>query len=118
MLWGRLDAAIFGHKTVELWGKRKRLEAELAAVEPPDVISPHSGILADYERKLERLQAAIEQDIKDGDPEYTRAIRDLVECVTVEHDAAAPDNVHIEITARLNSRLGDNAFPNRVGENK
>lgn len=82
------------------------------------MISLHSGILADDERKWERLQAAIEQDIKGGDPEHTRAIRDLVECVTVEHDAAAPDNVHIEIAARLNSLLGDNAFPNRAGEKK
>ncbi len=61
------------------------------------------------------MQATIEQDIRDGDPAHTQTIRDLVECVTVQHDATSPDNVRIEITGRLNSLLGDNAFPNHVG---
>jgi DNA invertase Pin-like site-specific DNA recombinase len=112
--WGRLDATIYGPKTVELDQERKLLEAELKAA-PPQPIALHPGILADYERKLERLQAAIEQGTSEGNTEYGQAIRDLVESVTVQHDVTAPDNLHIDITGRLNNLLGDNAFPNRVG---
>jgi hypothetical protein len=81
----------------------------------PNVITLHPGVLADCERKLERLQAAIEQDIREGEPEHAGAIRDLIERITVRHKTGCPENVEIEITGRLNSLLGDKAFPNRVG---
>jgi hypothetical protein len=55
-----------------------------------------------YERKLERLQEAIEQDIREGEPAHAPAIRDLVECVTMRHDQDCPENIEIEITGRLN----------------
>jgi len=112
---GRVDAAIFGPKATALDQERKRLESELAVADAPNVITLHPGVLADYERKLERLQASIEQDIRDGDADHVQAIRDLVECITVRHDAMLPDKIHIEIRGRLNSLLGDKAFPNRVG---
>jgi site-specific DNA recombinase len=63
----------------------------------------------------ERLQDAIAQGTSEGNSEYGQAIRDLVECVTVRHKAGCPENIEIEITARLNSLLGEKAFPNRVG---
>jgi hypothetical protein len=74
--------------------------------------------LADYERKLERLQAAIEQDIQEDDPTHAKAIRDLIERVAVHHDTAALGNLRIEIRGRLNVLLGENAYPNRVGDRK
>ncbi len=111
---GRVDAAIFGPKATALDQERKRLESELATADAPN-IALHPGVLADYERKLDRLQAAIEQDIRDGEPAHAQAIRDLVECVTVRHKTGSPGNVEIEITGRLNSLLGDKAFPNNVG---
>jgi hypothetical protein len=66
--------------------------------------------LADYRLKL-GLQEAIEQDIREGEPDHAAAIRHLIECVTVRHDAKAPQGVQIEVTGRLNSLLGDKAFP-------
>ena len=108
------DEIELGARTFELRAERERLEAELTAA-PPAPIALHPGVLADYERKLERLQEAIEQDIRDGDLEHARAIRDLVECITVRHDARRADHIDIEITGRLNSLLGEKAFPNRVG---
>jgi hypothetical protein len=44
----------------------------LAAVEPPNVISLHPSILAEYERKTRYMQAKIEQNIRDGDPHTLR----------------------------------------------
>jgi site-specific DNA recombinase len=112
--FGRLDAATFGPKATEMDNERKRLETQLKAA-PPQPIALHPAILADYERKLERLQAAIEQGTSEGNAEYGHAIRDLVERVIVQHDDGQPDKIRIEITGRLNSLLGDKAFPNRVG---
>jgi len=112
--FGRVDSAVFGPKATELDQERKRLESQLAAADAPKVITFHPGVLADYERKLERLQEAIEQDIREGEPAHAQAIRDLVECVTVRHSPGCPENVEIEITGRLNSLLGDKAFPNGV----
>jgi len=108
------DEVILGAKTFKLRAERERLEAELKAARSAP-IALHPGALADYQRKLERLQEAIEQDIREGEPDHATAIRDLVECVTVRHDANAPQGTHIEITGRLNSLLGDKAFPNNVG---
>jgi hypothetical protein len=78
---GRLDTAIFGPKATELDRECKRLEADMKAA-PPQPIALHPGALADYKRKLERLQAAIEQGSTEGNPEYGHTIRDLVECDT------------------------------------
>jgi len=116
--FGRVDSAIFGPRATELDQERKPLESQLAAADAPKVITLHPGVLADYERKLERLQEAIELDIQEGDPAHGQAIRDLVECVTVRHKAECPGNIEIEITGRLNSLLGDKAFPNRVGHER
>jgi hypothetical protein len=99
---------------VELRHERERLEADLEAA-PTQPIALHPSVLADYQDKLERLQEAIERDVRDCEPEHAAAIRDLVECVTVQHDDGQPDKIRIEITGRLNSLLGENAFPNRVG---
>ena len=90
--------------------------AELAlAGARQNVITLHSGALAEYQRKLEQLLEAIEQDIREGEPDHAAAIRDLIECITVRHDANAPQGIHIEVTGRLNCLLGDKAFPKNVG---
>ena len=43
-----------------------------------------------------------------------KAIRDLVETVTVFRDPARQGGVAVEIAGRLNALLGEQAFPNRV----
>jgi hypothetical protein len=82
---------------------------------PPQPLALHPGVLADYGRKLERLQAAIEQGTSEGNTEYGQAIRDLVECVTVRRDDSRPDGFRIEVIGRLNALLGEKAFPNVGG---
>jgi site-specific DNA recombinase len=57
----------------------------------------------------------IDQGASEGKAEYGHAICDLVECVIVQHDDSQPEKIRIEITGRLNSLLGEKAFPNRVG---
>jgi hypothetical protein len=111
---GHLDAVTFGPKATELDRECKRLEADLQAI-PPQPIALHPGVLADYGRKLERLQAAIEQGTSEGNTEYGQAIRDLVECVTVRRDDSRPDGFRIEVIGRLNALLGEKAFPNVGG---
>ncbi len=79
--------------------------------EPPKIIALHPAVIGDYERKLERLEAAIAEDIGVGQSEHVAAIRDLVQTVTVSRPTQQPNVVEIVITGRLNVLLGDNAFP-------
>jgi hypothetical protein len=88
-----------------------RAFSQAPLADAPNVITLHLGVLADYWRKLERLQEAIEQDIRDHAPRYSRSCG----ACHVRHDTNAPQGVHIEVTGRLNSLLRDKAFPNRVG---
>lgn len=108
---GHGDAALLGPRASALEQERRALEAQLAAA-PANVIALHPATIAAYERKLARLQQAIEADIRDGEPDHAAAIRDLVERVTVQR---AGDQIRIEITGRLNALLGPKAFPGDVG---
>ena len=75
-------------------------------------------MIAAYERKLERLEEAIAQNISEGESEHAAAIRDLVQTVTVSRPKQRPDAMEIEITGRLNVLLGENAFPNNAFPNR
>ena len=61
--------------------------------EPPKIIAPHPAVIGDYERKLERLEAAIAEDIGVGECEHAAAIRDLVQTVTVSRPTQQPNVV-------------------------
>jgi site-specific DNA recombinase len=91
--------------------ERRTLQAELAQ-EPAKVIALHPGALSHYEAQIERLQAAIAKGIARGNPDYAEALRDLVETVTVRRDPGRPGGIEITIAGRLNSLLGEKAFPN------
>lgn len=81
------------------------------------IITLHPALIATYERKLERLEESIAQDISEGESEHAAAIRDLVQTVTVSRPKQRPDAMEIEITGRLNVSLGENAVPNNAFPN-
>jgi site-specific DNA recombinase len=95
--------------------ERKQLESQLANTqEPPNVVALHPQALKRYEEMIERMQAALARGVKTGDMDASAVIRELVETVTVYRDDSRPGGVQVEITDRLNSFLGDQAFPNGV----
>ena len=114
---GHGDPDVLGGLMNKAVAERRRLQAEVAG-EPPKIITLHPAVIAAYERKLERLQEAIAQDIGDGESEHAAAIRDLVQTVTVSRPKQRPDAIEIEITGRLNVLLGENAFPNNAFPNR
>jgi len=108
------DEVVLGARTFELGAEKRRLEAELRS-EQPKVVALHPTTLRDYERKLERLQEVIAKDMKDGEPDYAQAIRDLIERITVRRDPDEPNGVQIEITGRLEKLLGEKLLPSGKG---
>ncbi len=106
------DEVLLGARTFELGDEKRRLEAQLQAA-PPKVVTLHPSVLRDYERKLQRLQEAIAEDMQDGEPDHAQAICDLIERITVRRDPNQPEKLQIEITGRLDRLLGEAAFPSR-----
>jgi site-specific DNA recombinase len=93
------DPYVIGPRSTELHHEREAVLAELAKAPPAfEVVSLHPAILKRYEEQLENLQDA----------------RELVETVTVYRDPSEPGAVEIEIAGRLNSILGERAYPNGV----
>ena len=108
------DPAVLGPKATILNEERKRLRAEFeAAPDTPEVIALHPTILARYEKQLASLQECLATSVLSGELEAAKAIRDLVESVTVSRDEAKLGGVVVEIKGRLNSLLGDGAYPNK-----
>lgn len=106
---------VIGPRSTELYHEREAVLAELAKAPPAfEVVSLHPAILKRYEEQLENLQDALAEGMRSGDRECAEAIRGLVETVTVYRDPSEPGAVEIEIAGRLNSILGDRAYPNGV----
>jgi site-specific DNA recombinase len=108
------DAAVLGPRSTDLNEERKRLLLELETVgEAPDgVVALRPAILARYEQQLADLQDCLASSVASGDPQAAKAIRDLVQTVTVSRDGSKVGGVAVEITGQLNALLGDQAFPN------
>jgi site-specific DNA recombinase len=88
---------------------------ELAKARPAfEVVSLHPAILKHYEEQLDALQHTLAEGMRSGDRECAEAIRELVETVTVYRDPSEPGAIEIEISGRLNSILGERAYPNGV----
>jgi len=81
---------------------------------PLEVISLHPATLKRYEGQLADLQAALAKGIRSGDTEAARAMRELVDTVTVSRDPNRQGGVEVEIAGRLNHLLGPEAFPQGV----
>lgn len=112
---GHGDTAILGGRINALKEERAQLELELAALPAPEkVVALHPGVLARYERQVDRLQATLGAAVQDGDQDGALALRELIESVTVDRDPTRPGAVSVVITGRLNVLLGERAFPNGV----
>ena len=109
------DPHVIGPRSTELYHERQAVLADLEKAPPAfDVISLHPAILKRYEEQLESLQNVLADGMRSGDQECAEAIRELVETVTVYRDPSEPGAIEIEIAGRLNSILGDRAYPNGV----
>ena len=109
---GHGDPAVLGPRSTALDAAGKRILEELQNEPPaPKAVALHPAILKRYEEQLLRLESALGRGVSAGDAEAAEAIRDLVETVTVFRD---PARVAVEIAARLNALLGQEAYPNRV----
>jgi site-specific DNA recombinase len=94
---------------------RDGFRAELAGMgEPPKTIALHPQVLARYEEQIAALGEALNRGIASGHGEGADALRDLVETVTVYRDESRSDRISVEIAGRLNSLLGEKAYPDGV----
>ncbi|MFC6489613.1 hypothetical protein [Nitratireductor sp. GCM10026969] len=102
-----------GPRSTELYHLREAVLAELVKALPAFVVvSLHPAILKRYEEQLENLQYALAEGIRSGDQECAKAIRELIETVTVYRDPSQqPGAVEIKIAGRLNSILGRARLP-------
>ncbi len=102
-------------KMLALQEEQTRLRTELeVAPEPLEVISLHPATLKRYEGQLADLQAALAKGIRSGDTEAARAMRELVDTVTVSRDPNRKGGVEVDIAGHLNHLLGPEAFPQGV----
>lgn len=85
--------------------ERDELAARLAmADEPPQVVTLHPAAVDSYLASIDRLAAAVNEMSEAGDAEAMKAIRDLVETVTVTPSAGG--GVEIEVRGHLSALLG------------
>ena len=82
--------------------------------EPPDPVALHPATLKRYEGQLAQLQSALARGIHAGDTEAAKAMRDLIDTVTVSRDPSRKGGVEVEISGRLTHLLGPKAFPQGV----
>jgi hypothetical protein len=112
---GRGDPAVLGARMKEIVAERAQRETQLTLMPVADkTVVLHPGVLARYEKRLQNLQAELAAGAQSGDLDGVAALRDLIESVTVDRDAARAGGVCVVITGRLNAILGEKAYPNGV----
>ncbi|MGQ0485068.1 MAG: recombinase family protein [Hyphomicrobiales bacterium] len=114
-----IDALIKGRITEQeadtrlpaLRSARDQAKAELELAEkPPKVISLHPAAIEAYLRDLDRLADLIGADLAEGDDGLAKALRALIETVTVM-PAPAGEPPTIRVTGHLASLMGKDVFP-------
>ena len=109
VLKGSAPVETFTTRIQELDAEKRQIEVELAAAEHAgNVIRLHPGAVARYLETVEQLAATI--DGADVDAGQAEAVRSLIECVTVQHQAKG-DPLVLEVYGRLAVLLGVDAFP-------
>lgn len=94
---------------------RDQLRVELGGIaEPPNTIALHPQVLVEYEHRISGLAEMLGRGLSSGQGEGHAVLRELVESVTVYRDETRSDRISVEIAGRLNSLLGEKAYPNRV----
>jgi site-specific DNA recombinase len=108
LIKGTLPEDVAEKEITALRVERDRLKAELkAAPTAQNVVALHPATLERYEYQISRLHETLERGCAAGDVEAAKAIRDLVETVTVKRDPARPGGVQVEIIGRLDALLGE-----------
>ena len=93
-----------------LRARRAELAAQLVAIEePPAVISLAPAAVDAYLRDLDHLEEVVNADLADGDDGAAKAIRSLVDTVTIM-PTEAPEPLGIIVRGRLESLLGLRSF--------
>jgi len=87
-----------------LRARRAELAAQLAATDAPAVITLRPAAVDAYLRDLDRLAKVVNADLAEGDEGAARAIRSLVDTVTIV-PTAAPELPGIIVRGRLESLL-------------
>ncbi|MBO0757723.1 MAG: recombinase family protein, partial [Bradyrhizobiaceae bacterium] len=109
---GHGDPAVLGPRSTALNEERKQIAAELETESQlTEVVSLHPAVLARYEQQLGQLQEALSKGIRAGESEAAEAMRELIETITVRRDPSRVGGVEVEIAGRLNSLLGEPAYP-------
>ena len=99
-------------KMLALQEEQTRLRTDLeVAPEPLEVISLHPATVKRCEYQLADLQAALARGIRSGETEAARAMREVLDTVTVSRDPNRKGGGEVEIAARLTQLLGPKAFP-------
>ncbi|MGY6248055.1 hypothetical protein ACXIUS_10910 [Bosea thiooxidans] len=105
------DEQELGRQQKEACEERDRLRDELATLaESPATISLHPKALARYEEKIADLQRALGRGERLGEGDHAKALRDLVESVTVYREERRSERISIMITGRLSSILAEGAY--------
>jgi len=93
-----------------LRARRAELAARLVAIdEPPAVITLQPAAVDSYLRDLERLEQVINQDLAEGDDGAAKAIRSLVDTVTIK-PAQRGEPPGVIVCGRLESLLALDPF--------
>jgi len=96
----------------ELAIERSEIEHAIEAMpKTAEAIMLHPTVLSHYEAQVAALQTAKTQELRRGDSEPARILRELIETVTVKAEPSAPTGLRIEIAGRLRALLGERAFP-------
>jgi site-specific DNA recombinase len=105
------DPVALGARTKELAIERSEIEHAMEAMrKTTEAIMLHPTVLSHYESQVAALQTAMTRELRRGDSEPARILRELIETVTAE--PSAPTGLRIEIAGRLRALLGERAFPN------
>jgi DNA invertase Pin-like site-specific DNA recombinase len=106
------DPVALGARTKELALERSEVERALEAMpKTTEAIVLHPTVLSRYEDQVAALQTAMTHELRKGDSEPARVLRELIETVTVNAEPSAPSGLRIEIAGRLRALLGNRAFP-------
>jgi len=90
-------------KMPQLRAERDRLRGLLAAQpEVPKTIDLHPMAVKKFEEQLKSLKKAVEAGVTEGDGESIKALREVIETVTVYRDDSKVGGVRVEIRGYLN----------------
>lgn len=103
-----------GTRMKEACAEESAIKAVLAEA-PSPMIALHPTTLTRYEAQLADLQKGLAAARDHGNEDIMRrlgcALRDLIETVTVRRDPTRKGGIELIINGRLNSLLGEKAFP-------